>query len=418
METYATVLSYAIPGFVILILIEYIASRIMGQDIANSMDTIASLSSGMTNTLKDILGLAIVIVSYDWMVGHLALTSISSSFWTYTIAFVLIDFAAYWSHRWNHEINLFWNRHIVHHSSEEFNLSCALRQSISAIVGVYFFLSIPMAILGIPAEVLAITAPLHLFAQFWYHTRLIKRLGVLEYIIVTPAHHRVHHAINPEYIDKNYAAIFIIWDRLFGTFQDELAEVPAVYGVKKPVLTWNPFLINYQHLWRMITDAWRTRSIYDKLRIWFMPTGWRPSDVSTQYPINIIEDPYAQQKYMPAVPQGLKLWSWCQLIIANLLLYFMLTQISNISAWGLGLYAAFLGLTVFAYTSLMDGHVISLIAEGLKVIVGICIVWTLGSWFEIDGVLPGGSMMIIGYMVISLMATIYFFNRRPSLATS
>jgi len=165
METYATVLSFAIPGFVLLILIEYLASRLMNQDIANSMDTISSLSSGMTNTLKDILGLAVVIVGYGWMVEHIALTKITSTTTTYIVAFILIDFAAYWSHRFNHTINVFWNRHIVHHSSEEFNLSCALRQSISAIVGVYFFLSIPMALLGIPASVLAITAPLHLFAH-------------------------------------------------------------------------------------------------------------------------------------------------------------------------------------------------------------------------------------------------------------
>ena len=133
----------------------------------------------------------------------------------------------YWSHRWNHKINLFWNRHVIHHSSEEFNLSCALRQNISAIVGVYFFLYIPLALLGVPTRVIALVAPIHLFSQFWYHTRLIDRLGVLEYVIVTPSHHRVHHAINDEYLDKNFSEIFIVWDKLFGTFQEELPSVPA-----------------------------------------------------------------------------------------------------------------------------------------------------------------------------------------------
>ena len=256
METYALALTYAIPGFVALILIEYFASIWMGKEVNRSMDTISSLSSGMTNTLKDLVGLSIVILSYGWMVEHMALTQIPSTTAVYIIAFILIDFASYWSHRWNHEINLFWNRHIVHHSSEEFNLSCALRQSISGIVGIYFFLSIPMALLGIPATVVAIVGPLHLFAQFWYHTRLINRMGWLEHIIVTPSHHRVHHAINPEYIDKNFAAIFIIWDKWFGTFQEEMEAVPPVFGVKKSVQTWNPFLINYQHLWQLIKDAW------------------------------------------------------------------------------------------------------------------------------------------------------------------
>ena len=230
MEAYAAVLTYAIPGFVILIIIEYLASRILGKDVNRSLDTISSLSSGMTNTLKDMLGLAVVIVSYSWMVEYLAIFKIDSTLWLYITCFILVDFASYWSHRFNHEINLMWNRHIVHHSSEEFNLSCALRQSISGIVGVYFFLYIPMAIVGIPVAIVAVVAPLHLFAQFWYHTRLINRMGILEHIIVTPSHHRVHHAINPEYIDKNYAAIFIIWDKLFGTFKEEDPNIAPVYG--------------------------------------------------------------------------------------------------------------------------------------------------------------------------------------------
>ena len=139
METYALVLSYAIPGFVLLIIIESLVARSMGKHINRPLDTISSLSSGMTNTLKALLGLSIVIVSYGWMVEHLALFEIKSTVWLYVLAFIGLDFAGYWSHRWNHHINLFWNRHIVHHSSEEFNLSCALRQTISAFVGHLFF---------------------------------------------------------------------------------------------------------------------------------------------------------------------------------------------------------------------------------------------------------------------------------------
>lgn len=237
MEAYAAVLSYAIPGFVALIFIEYFASLIMKKPVNRAMDTISSLSSGMTNTLKDVIGLSVVIISYGWMAERFALFEFEVSVSMYVLAIILIDFASYWSHRWNHEINVFWNRHIVHHSSEEFNLSCALRQSVSGIIGVYFFLYIPMALIGVPPLVVAITAPLHLFAQFWYHTRLIHKMGFFEQSIVTPSHHRVHHAINPEYIDKNYSAIFILWDKWFGTFQEELADVPPVYGVKRQVKT-------------------------------------------------------------------------------------------------------------------------------------------------------------------------------------
>lgn len=408
METYATALSYAIPGFVLLIIIEYIVSRWKGQEVNNSMDTIASLSSGMTNTLKDLIGLAIVIVSYGWMVEHLAITTITSTVWLYIIAFILIDFASYWSHRWNHELNIMWNRHIVHHSSEEFNLSCALRQSISGIVGVYFFLSIPMALLGIPTHVIAIIGPLHLFAQFWYHTRLIDRMGFLENIIVTPSHHRVHHAINPEYIDKNYAAIFIVWDKLFGTFQEEQKNVPPVYGVKKAVQTWNPFLINYQHLWQLIKDAWHAQNMWDKVRIWFMPTGWRPSDVAKSFPIAVIDNVYEQKKYAPPASPNLKAWSWFQLIFNNALIYYALIHIASFSYFNLLMYALFIGLSIFAYTSLMDRHPIAVATEIAKAALGISLIYRLEGWFDIDDYISGATIIMIVYILVSLIASYYF----------
>ena len=301
MESYATILNYAILFFTVLIIIEFIASLLLKKNVNYSLDTISSLSSGMTNTLKDVLGLGIVILSYRWMY-EFAVFQIESTILLYIIGFILIDFSAYWSHRWNHEINIMWNRHIIHHSSEEFNLSAALRQSISGIVGVYFFLSIPMAIVGIPPGIIGIIAPLHLFAQFWYHTRLINKMGFLEKIIVTPSHHRVHHAINPQYLDKNYAAVFIIWDRLFGTFQEEIDAVPPVYGVKRPVNTWNPILINWMHAWQILKDAWYAQNWKDKFRIWFMPTGWRPADVAERFPIFYYkEDVYQQKKYRTSI---------------------------------------------------------------------------------------------------------------------
>ncbi len=408
METYALALTYAIPGFVILIVIEYLCSKWMGYEVNRSMDTIASLSSGMTNTLKDLIGLAVVIVSYSWMVDRIALTSIQSITWIYIIAFVLIDFASYWSHRWNHEINLMWNRHIVHHSSEEFNLSCALRQSISGIVGVYFFLSIPMALLGIPAQVIAIVGPLHLFAQFWYHTRLINRMGFLEHVIVTPSHHRVHHAINPEYIDKNYAAIFIIWDKLFGTFQEEQDDIPPVYGVKKAVSTWNPFLINYQHMWLLIKDAWRANRWIDKLKIWFMPTGWRPSDVNEKYPVEVIENVFQQVKYEPQASNSLKYWSWFQLIFNNLLIYYALVHIAEFSCFDLLMYTIFIGLSIFAYTSLMDRDLIAVIAEVVKAILGFTLIIRAGSWFGAEEYISGANIGISLYILFSFFATFYF----------
>lgn len=418
MEIYAAFLAYAIPGFVALIILEYVFSKWKGMEVNRSMDTISSLSSGMTNTLKDILGLSIVIISYSWMVEHVALFTIKSTVGLYILAFILIDFAAYWSHRFNHEINIMWNRHIVHHSSEEFNLSCALRQSISGIIGVYFFLYIPMAIVGIPAQVVALLAPLHLFAQFWYHTRLINRMGFLERILVTPSHHRVHHAINPEYIDKNYAAIFILWDKWFGTFQEEREDIPPVYGVKKQVKTWNPFVINYQHMWGIIKDTWRTKNIWDKVRIWFMPTGWRPQDVKEKYPIKIVEDVYAMEKYEPSASGLLKAWSWFQLIINNLLLYYILIRIADYSFGDIAMYMLFVGLSIFAYTSLMDKNVINIPFEVIKAILGATLIIRIGSWYGLDQYIPGATAIIAAYIGLSLLMSFYFtFLEKESMAS-
>ena len=418
METYAQALSYAIPGFTILILIEYIASRWMKKEVNRGMDTISSLSSGMTNTLKNIMGLSVVILSYQWMHTHFALFDMEAHWWVFIVAFVGIDFAAYWSHRFNHKVNLFWNRHIVHHSSEEFNLSCALRQSVSDVIGIYFFLYIPLALIGIPVIVIAYTAPIHLFAQFWYHTRLISKMGFLEYIIVTPSHHRVHHAINPEYIDKNLSTIFIIWDKLFGTFQEELDDVPPVYGVVKPVKTWNPVLINFVHLWGLIKDAWRTQSWKDKLRIWYMPTGWRPADVAKKYPIEITENPYDQVKYSTPTSRFFLGWFWAQLVINLALMLFLLTNFANIAYLDLMLYGTFLWISIFAYTTAMDKHRLGIGFEGLKCLLGAYLIYKTQGWFGMEAVLPGAGMLVSAYLILSLGLTAVFLRKETLQVSS
>jgi len=297
METYGKILLIAMPAFLLLVLLEKWYGWFKGKDTVRSMDMISSLTSGVTNATKDIIGLSVAIISYEWLVKHIALTHIGTHWYTYIIVFVVLDFAGYLVHSLQHKVNFFWNAHIVHHSSEEFNLACALRQSISVFVQLFAILLLPCALLGIEPIVIATVAPLHLFAQFWYHTRHINKMGFLEKIIVTPSHHRVHHAMNEEYMDRNYGQIFIIWDKWFGTFQAEMEGVPPVYGVTRPVRTWNPLKINFQHLWLLITDAWRANNFKDKLRIWFMPTGWRPADVAEAYPVYKIEDVYDFEKF-------------------------------------------------------------------------------------------------------------------------
>ena len=408
MELYAQALSYAIPLFLVLIVLEQWIAQQKGLEVNRGMDVISSLSSGMTNTLKNLMGLSVVLISYGWLVDHVALTQVTPSWWVYALAFLGMDFVGYWSHRFDHKINVFWNRHIVHHSSEEFNLSCALRQSISAVVGIYFFLYIPMALIGIPQEVVAIVAPLHLFAQFWYHTRVIDKMGVLEYILVTPSHHRVHHAINPRYLDKNLSQVFIFWDKLFGTFQEELPEDPPVYGVIKPVSTWNPIWINYMHAWALAKDAWRAHSWWDKVRLWWMPTGWRPSDVAEKYPWIFTEDPKNQIKYETALSRSEKVWAWTQLVIHFGLVFHLLIAFAQFEYTQVISYGIFLMVSIMGYTVFMDKSRWAPYAEALKFGLGLALLWGYPTWFGLDLMIPYASSAIMAYLLLSLALAIYF----------
>src|SRR5689334_18196993 len=174
MESYGKILLIAMPAFLFLVLFEKFWGWNRGRDTVRNMDMVSSLSSGITNVTKDVLELSIAIISYGWLVDHLAIVHVKGTIWVYLIAFITLDFAGYWVHRIQHVTNFFWNGHIVHHSSEEFNLACALRQSVSTIVRTFAVFLLPAALLGVPAQVIAVVAPLHLFAQFWYHTQHIN----------------------------------------------------------------------------------------------------------------------------------------------------------------------------------------------------------------------------------------------------
>lgn len=408
MEAYGKVLLIAIPFFFILIILEAIYGWLRGNQTLNQMDTISSLSSGITNTMYEIMGLSIIIVSYSWLVNHFALFSIDNTIMVYMLSFVAIDFAGYCNHRLQHSINYFWNIHVIHHSSEEFNLPCALRQSISNIFGIGAIFLIPAALIGIPAEVIGVIAPLHLFLQFWYHTKHIPKLGFLEKIIITPSQHRVHHAINDEYLDKNLGQVFPWWDFMFGTYQEELDDVPCVYGVKKPARTWNPIKINFMHLWILIVDAWHTSNYIDKLKIWFMPTGWRPDDMAQKRPIKIITDPYNYRKYEGPHNSSIKTWTWIQFLIANVLTVDFLIHIADMGLQNLFLYGLFVFMLVYSYTSLMDQDRNSIYYELIKSLYGIGLISYLGKWFLINNLFSLGTYFMLSYLVISVVIVAYF----------
>jgi alkylglycerol monooxygenase len=420
METYGKILLYAMPSFLVLVLFEKWWGWRKGHDTVRTNDMLSSLSSGMTNVTKDVLGLSVIIISYGWLMDKVAITHVPSGWMTYAVAFMALDFAGYWVHRIAHEYNLFWNNHIIHHSSEEFNLACALRQTISSIVKIFAIFLLPAALLGVPQEVISIVAPLHLFAQFWYHTQHIDRMGFLEKIIVTPSHHRVHHAINPEYLDKNYGQIFIFWDKLFGTYQEEMPEVPAVYGVTRPVQTWNPIKINFMHLWLLIKDAWRAQKWEDKLKIWFMPLGWRPADVAEKYPVEKIKDVYHFQKYDPTNVKGLMTWSWVQLLMLMLFISYLFGNIAQVGSPAMFLYGAFIFLSVYAMTDLMDKNMSAIAWEVIRSGFGLYLLLSQNDWFGASKYFSLITPTLAVYFLVSIGVTLYFSilqkNRTVSMA--
>lgn len=408
MEEYGKILIIAMPLFLLLILIEKGYGIYKGEDHVPIMDGVSSISSGITNAVKDVLGLSITFISYNWMVSKIALFHLEAGLTSYCIAFIAIDFYGYWSHRWAHQINFFWNKHAIHHSSEEFNLACALRQSISSFVNLFTFLLIPAALLGVPAKVIVITLPIQLFLQFWYHTKHIKKLGLLEKILVTPSHHRVHHAINPEYLDKNHSQIFIFWDKIFGTFQEELEAVPAVFGITRPAQTWNPIRINFQHLGLLISDAWRSENWKDKWIIWFKPTGWRPENFEEKYPVNKITNVYLFNKYRTENSPKLTYWSAFQAIITLLFVSYLFNNVAIIGLLNSFVYGLFIFINIYSYTELMDTKTFSLFWESIKFIFGVGIIIYFGDWFGLNTLLPIGNYIILTYLFLSLGVNLYF----------
>ena len=412
MEAYANALLVAIPLFMVLMGIEMLYGHLKGKQTYTLMDTLSSLSSGMTNVLKDSLGLVVILVSYPYLKYLLAVQELSSTIWTYIIAFICIDFASYWAHRLNHKVNIFWNQHIIHHSSEEFNLACALRQSISNVLGFGALFLLPAAVLGVPEKVIQILAPLHLFAQFWYHTQHIGKLGILEYLIVTPSQHRVHHAINPIYIDKNLAAIFCVWDRLFGTFQEELEDEPPVYGTLKPVNSWNPLWINFQHLWGLVQDAWRTKSWKAKLLIWFKPTGWRPQDVSEKWPRKSIESVHLQEKYQTNLSKNERRWAIFHWLGTTLLLMVFLAVFADLTPLYRLAYGALIFISIFGYTAVMDRNSWGISFEWGRTLLGISTLLLL-EYFSVFSNQNSGVLGYYGtvYFALSLLLLFGFINQ-------
>lgn len=306
-------IALAIPAFFVAIIIEAGVSWWRGMRVYRLNDALADLGCGMTSQVLGIFYKTAVAYGYLVLAEHASVfTMPADALWTWLIAVIGVDFFYYWWHRFTHEVNIGWASHVVHHQSEEYNLAVALRQSTTSTLTSWPFY-LPLAILGVPPVVAATAIALNTLYQFWIHTELIRSCGPLEWVLNTPSHHRVHHGINPRYLDKNYAGMFIVWDRMFGTFEPE--SEPAVYGTVKPLRSLNVAWANIAVLAEMVADSRAANTWTDRAMIWLGHPGYRAAGLPGFSKAGSVS-PEQQIKHDPQVSPWLVAYMLAQFIPA------------------------------------------------------------------------------------------------------
>jgi alkylglycerol monooxygenase len=301
----------ATPVFFALIAVEYAIGLKRKRNTYRLDDAISSIGLGMLSQISAVFTRLLRVGIYTAAYSTVAIWP-DHPFWTtwagWLTALVFYDFCYYWLHRAGHESAVFWAAHVVHHQSQDYNLSTALRQTSSgALLGWVFYL--PMAVAGVPPLVFGVVALIDLLYQFWVHTEQVGKLGWFDRWFCSPSNHRVHHAVNDRYLDRNYGGILIVWDRLFGSFKEE--DEQCVYGTRKPLQSWDPLWANGEVYWGLLKDSWHARSWIDKVRVWFKPPGWRPADVAARFPSPAFD--IAQvQRYAPPMPHGVQWFAGAQ----------------------------------------------------------------------------------------------------------
>ena len=294
-------IAFSVPVFFLMIAVELLLVRRRPELRYRLHDSINSLSCGVGQQALALFFVAVEVGAYTLVWDRFRLTTIAtSSPLAWLVLLFAVDLGYYAYHLASHRVNFFWAMHVVHHQSEEYNLTTALRQSwFTALTSWVFY--VPLAVAGFPPSMFVAMHTFNTLYQFWIHTRLVGKLGPLEWVLNTPSHHRVHHGINPAYIDKNYAGVFIIWDRLFGTFAPETTE--PVYGTVKPLASWNPLWANVEPWLKIMAVARDARRLRDKLWIWFAPPEWLPEELGGIQSIPEASRA-AQRKYDAKAPRG------------------------------------------------------------------------------------------------------------------
>ncbi|GIH14569.1 sterol desaturase family protein [Rugosimonospora africana] len=270
----------AIPAYVVLMAVEAVSFRLLpdeGEQGYAMRDTATSLAMGLGSVLAGLGWGALTLTTYLFAY-HLTPLRVAPSWWSWAALFVLADLTYYWQHRADHRVRILWASHVNHHSSRRYNLSTALRQSWTGIGTMP--LELPMVLLGFPPAMIFASIGANLLYQFWIHTERIDKLPrPIEWVLNTPSHHRVHHATNPQYLDKNYAGVFIVWDRLFRTFEPEVE--PVVYGLTKNIDTYNPVRVAFHEYAAIARDLRAVHGVRARLGILFRTPAWSSATVQS-----------------------------------------------------------------------------------------------------------------------------------------
>jgi len=381
MNTQEIIITWATPVFFALIALELLVAKLRGRSVYHSSDAINSLGLGVISQIVAVFSKLLTLGIYAWCVQRFALFALpASSVWVWITALLLYDFCYYWLHRAGHEVNILWAAHVVHHQSEDYNLSTALRQTGSGVLlGWLFYL--PMAILGYPLEVFVVVALIDLLYQFWVHTELVGRLGWFDRVFCSPSNHRAHHAVNDKYLDRNYGGILIVWDRLFGTFIEEDDTDPPVYGTRSPLRSWNPLWANAEVYWATAKDAWHARRWGDKLRVWLKPPGWRPADVAERFPKPAFD--IGRQRFQPVLSRGMTIYGLVQFALLLGMAVQFLDLAKHLPAITLAGYAVFLVLSLTALGALTEGRRIGVGLELARLLATAAVPLLTGGWFGV-----------------------------------
>lgn len=346
-------IALAVPFFFLLIGIELVAARALRRRVYRFSDSYADLGCGVAQRVVLLFFEAALLGLYAWVYAHGRLwTFADGSLWPWLIALVGVDLGYYWWHRLSHEVNFLWAVHVVHHQSEDYNLAVALRQAVLSPVTVMPFY-LPLAVLGVPLTVFFLMNALSTLYQFWIHTELVDRMGPLEHVVNTPSLHRVHHAVNPDYLDRNYAATFILWDQLFGTLRRE--QTPPVYGISHPLRSFDPVWAQAQPLVELFRAARRAPSVGEAIRLLLASPAWHPEWLGPRLPLRGV-DPEAATKFDVPITTRRTKYVLVQLTLVIAVAFGLLSFGKQLNAGALALSAGWVLVSLVAGAALLEGR--------------------------------------------------------------